>query len=146
MPGHEPNQHPTPLASGGSRNVAIGRSLRGAIGTDVRQPDLKQPPAVSAATGFGTGAGALILNNGSDADQSQGLVAVKVGLTPAGTGTIALVFPGTIVANQYWIAADWCSQTSAVTTGHTLTITWTATRPLIPGEVLRMAYQWAVST
>ena len=124
------------------QGASNARPLRGPPASFTRQPYLGGAPVVSAATGFGPGAGAMIRNQGSDADQSQGLIAAKVGLAPSGTGTVVIVFASAPPAMFY--AADWATITAAGTT--TQTLTWTATRSLIPGEVLLIAYQWAVST
>ena len=137
--GQTPIQHPTPVSVRG----AYLRPLRGALGSDVRQPDLGSPPAVASASGFGTGSGAGIVHSGSQADQSQGLVAIKVGAGPATTGTVVLTFPLTPPA--MFVAADWATIAQGLVS-KTLTLTWTGTRPLVPGETLLVAYQWQVST
>jgi len=122
------------------------RTLRGALGTDVRQPDLGGAPKVSSLSGFGTGGGAYIRNNGSGADQSQGLVIIRCGLLPASSGTLVLAFGATISAGQYWAAADWAQPLALSPSGANLTINWTASRPLLSNEMLALAYQWSVST
>jgi len=122
------------------------RPLRGPPALYVRQPYLGSPPAVQLVNGLGSGSGAYITNNGSDADQSQGLVALKVGLNPAGTGNLALNFPAGVVTGQYVFAAEWATLTPAPPAGNVLVIGWTATRPLVTGELLLLAYQWAVSS
>lgn len=132
--GDQPGMAGTPL-----------RPLRGPPAAFVRQPYLGSPPAVSVCTGFGTGSGAGIQNNGSDADQSQGLVAIKVGLNPAATGAIGLSFPAGITTGLYVFLADWATFSAAPPAGNNIVITWTGTRPLIPGEVLFGAYQWSQS-
>jgi hypothetical protein len=139
---HEPTQHPNPVAPGGTRMTGY-RTLRGALGTDVRQPDLGGAPAVQSIAGFGAGAGAYIRNQGSAADRSQGIVIIKVGLTPAASGSIVLLFPQALGV-AYWAAAEWASVT-LTPAGAVLTINWTATRPLLPNETIALAYQWAVS-
>lgn len=121
------------------------RPLRGPPASYTRQPYLGQPPMVSALIGFGTGSGAGIQNNGGDADQSQGLIAIRVGLNPAATGTVGLNFPAGIVGGQYVFMADWATGVPAAPAGNNINVTWTATRPLVPGELLLVAYQWAVS-
>jgi hypothetical protein len=110
-----------------------------------RQPDLGSPPAVSSVTGFGSGAGAMIGANGSGADQSQGLVLIRCGLSPGSTGTIVLAFPAGVASGQYWLAAAWASLAQAAPAGNLLTITWTATEILNSNALLRLAYQWTVS-
>jgi hypothetical protein len=138
--GHEPTQYPKPVSQRGSYAL---RALRGAVGTDVRQPDLGSPPIVSAVTGFGTGQGAYVRNNGAAADQSQGLVVIQCGINPGASGTVVLVFPN--VPPSMFVAGDWGSFTQGLVT-KTLTITWTATRTLLPNERLLLAYQWSQST
>jgi hypothetical protein len=119
------------------------RTLRGALGTDVRQPDLGSPPIVASVTGFGSGSGAFIASQGSGADQSQGLVIVQAGINPGVSGTVVLVFP--VIPPSMFIAGEWCSVTQSLAS-HTLTITWTATRAILPNERLALAYQWSIST
>jgi hypothetical protein len=138
--GHEPTQYPKPVPQRGSYAL---RSLRGAVGTDVRQPDLGAAPIVANVTGFGTGQGAYIRNNGAGADQSQGLVVIQCGINPTGSGTVVLVFPN--IPPTMFVAGDWGSFTQGLAS-HTLTITWTATRTLNPNERLLLAYQWSIST
>lgn len=140
---NEPTQHPFPVAPGGLRLTGY-RTLRGALGTDVRQPDLGGAPNVVSIAGFGS-AGALILNNGSAADKSQGLVQIRCGPAPTSSGSVVLNFGAPVTAAAYWAAADWATCTLAAA-GNNLTITWTANRTLLPFEVLLLAYQWAVST
>ena len=140
-----PTQYPFPVASGGTRHANATRPLRGPPTAFVRQPDLGSPPAVASVVGFGTGAGAFIRNNGSEADQSQGLVVVRCGLTPAASGVIQLSFPLGVVAGQYWGACDWATISNVSVATPILQFSWTASRPLLSNEVLLMAYQWAVS-
>ena len=140
---HEPNTHPTPVASGGTRQTGY-RTLRGALGTDVRQPDLGSCPNVVSVAGFGSAGGAHVRSQGSGADQSQGIVAVQCGLVPASSGSIVLRFPIAPTSGQYWAAADWASLSPSVA-GNNLTLAWTATRPILPNERLTLAYQWSVS-
>jgi hypothetical protein len=141
-----PTQHPFPVASGGLRHSQAFRPLRGPPSQYVRQPDLGMAPAVVSIAGFasGSGAGAFIANDGGEADLSQGLVKIRVGLTPASAGTIVLQFPIPPTAGQYVAFADWASIVVSET-GFNLTLAWTATRPLIPNETLTLAYQWTVS-
>lgn len=129
----------------GGQAASNARPLRGPPVTSVRQPYLGQAPFANAATGFGTGSGVMVRNQGSDADQSQGLFAVKVGLAPAGTGTIVANFPAAIPAGGIVFLADWCTIAASIV-GGVATLTWTATRTLVTGEMLLVAYQWAVST
>jgi hypothetical protein len=138
--------YPKPVASGGLTGAAAFRSLRGPPATSVRQPDLGGAPRVSAATGFGTGGGAYVRNNGSDADQSQGIVVCRCGLNPAATGTLNLTFPGPApTAGLYWIASEWATFVPT-TAGQALQLAWTATRTLVPNETVTVAYQWTTST
>lgn len=120
-------------------------ALRGPPALFTRQPYQGSPPAVTQATGFGTGSGAGIRNDGADADKSQGLVRITVGAAPAGTGSLGLNFPAGITTGAYVWLADWATIVAGVPSGNTITLTWTATRPLIPGEVLLLAYQTLVS-
>lgn len=122
----------------GGQGASNARPLGEPPQHQVRQPYLGSPPAVSAISGFGTGSGAFILNEGSDADQSQGLVAIRVGLAPAQSGTIELSFPVTPPAMSFF--CDWA--TIEASEGD---LTLTFNRPLVTGELLRLAYQWSVS-
>lgn len=140
---HEPTQHPFPVAPGGLRQTGY-RTLRGALGTDVRQPDLGGAPNVVSIAGFGT-AGAMIVSQGSAADKSQGLVSIRCGPSPGASGTVVLNFGAPVSAGAYWAAADWASCTLSAA-GNNLTITWTANRTLLPFEVLTLAYQWLISS
>ena len=140
----QPTKYPTAVASGGTHAQNTGpRTLRGPLGSDVRQPDLGSPPIVASVTGFGLGSGAFISSSGSGADQSQGVVIIQAGINPTSTGTVVLVFP--VIPPTMFIAGEWCSVTQSLAS-HTLTITWTATRPILPNERLVLAYQWSVST
>lgn len=140
----EPSAYPKPTPSGGLDHIGY-RTLRSPLGLDVRQPYLGGAPRVVTINGFGTGAGAYIRNQGSDADKSQGIVIIRCGPDPAGSGSINLEFaPLAPAAGQYVALADWasCTTTPSVTQ---LGIGWTANRPLRPFETLPLAYQWAVS-
>ena len=140
-----PTAHPFPVAPGGLERANATRPLRGPQSLYVRQPYLGSAPAVSAASGFGSGGGAMIGNEGSDADQSQGLVLIRVGVGPSASGAIALAFPIAPAAGQYVAFAEWAQLGVEAPAANLLPIAWTATRPLIPGELLRLAYQWTVS-
>jgi hypothetical protein len=122
------------------------RALRNAAPGSIRQPYLGSPPLVFGSSGFGIGAGVGIRNHGSDADQSQGLVYVRVGLNPAPTGVIQLTFPAGVVAGQYVLLCDWATFNIAPPSGNILQCTWTATRALVNQELLLAEYGWAVST
>jgi hypothetical protein len=113
----------------------------------VHQPDLGSPPNVVSVSGFGAGGlmGAFIGNDAGQADQAQGMVKIWVGAAPAGSGTIVLRFPIAPSAGQYIALSDWATFTYGVA-GNNLTINWTATRTLLPGEQLGVSYQWATST
>ena len=143
-----------PLAAGtlaqanGGGSVGQGasnsRPLRTAPALTMRQPYLGQTPSVQTAVGFGTGGGAGIQNNGSDADQSQGLVAIRVGAAPAASGSLQLFFPISPSPSTYVFFADWASLVPTIGANQ-VTLAWTATRALITGELLLLAYQWTVS-
>jgi hypothetical protein len=139
-----PTPYPFPVAPGGLAQTQAFRPLRGTPQAFVRQPELGQAPKIFGLNGFGAGGGAFIRNHGSEADQSQGLVVVRCGLNPAGTGVLQLSFPAGVVTGQYWCAADWASLSTVAATP-VLQINWTATRPLLSNEVLLLAYQWTVS-
>jgi hypothetical protein len=139
-----PTQYPSPVSAGGLEHASHVRPLRGPPAAFVRQPDLGSPPAVFGLAGFGAGSGAFIRNNGSDADQSQGLVVVRCGLNPLGVGVLQLSFPAGVATGQYVILADWATFNLTAATP-VLQCSWNATRPLLPNEVLTAAYQWAVS-
>jgi hypothetical protein len=128
-----------------SGDAGMIRALRNSPPGQIRQPYLGSPPAIFGLSGFGVGSGAFIRNQGSDADQSQGLVVIQVGLNPLATGVIQLSFPAGIVAGQYVFLADWATFVLAYATP-VLQATWTGTRPIQPQETLLAAYQWAVST
>lgn len=144
MTAQVPTSYPFPVSSGGLRHFPAVRPLRGPPAAFVRQPDLGEPPRVAALTGFGAGAGAYIRNDGSDADQSQGLIIIRCGLGPTSSGSIGLSFPAGVVAGQYVFLADWASFTPAAPAGNVIVIT-AAARALLSNETLLLAYQWAVS-
>lgn len=127
------------------QGASNARPLRGPPASNVRQPYLGQAPLVSNAVGFGTGSGAGIVNQGSDADQSQGLVAIKVGLNPLTTTTLVLFFPVTNTTGQYVFLGDWFSSMSVNIVSGLTYLTIGGMRPLVTGETLLLAYQWAVS-
>lgn len=138
------------LAAGGNaaqfqQGTSNARPLRGPPASYVRQPYLGSPPSVQTITGFGSGAGAGVQNNGSDADQSQGVVAIRVGLNPGASGNVALVFPLGITAGQYVFLGDWFSAMSQNIIGNSMVLGWSGSRPFVTGETLLLAYQWAVS-
>ena len=141
---HEPTRYASPTSQRG----AVGlHALRSSLSADVRQPDLGQPPAVSAITGFGTVmAGASITSNGSAADRSQGLVAIRVGIAPGASGNVTLSFPAGVATGQYVYFADWAALAPQIPAAGNQTINWTASRSLIPNENINLAYQWTVST
>jgi len=141
-----PTAYPFPVASGGLAHDTAVRPLRGPPAAFVRQPYLGQAPSVAGLVGFGAGMGAYVANNGSDADQSQGLVVIRCGLNPLGVGVVQLNFPAGLVAGQYLALADWLATVSYTLTSPLWQVNWTANRPLLPNEVLTMAYQWAVSS
>lgn len=130
----------------GGQAASNSRPLRSAPQFTTRQPFLGHTPTILQAVGFGNGGGASIANSGSDADWSQGLVRIKVGLNPLTVATIAIQFPAsvTIASGQYVTAADWATVTENVVS-NALYCTCSLTRRLVPGEVLLLAYQWRVS-
>lgn len=131
----------------GGQAASNSRPLRSAPQFTTRQPYLGHTPAVLQCVGFGSGSGASVANSGSDADWSQGLVRIKVGLNPMTTvATIAIQFPASVnvVSGQYVTAADWANVAENIVS-NALYATCTLTRRLIPGEVLLLAYQWRVS-
>lgn len=140
-----PTQYPFPVSSGGLRSTNATRPLRGPQTAFVRQPYLGSPPNVAGLAGFGAGSGAFIRNNGSDADQSQGIIVIRCGLSPLGAGAIQLNFTTPIATGQYVAFADWANIGLITAAAPTLQIAWTANRTLNANEVLHMAYQWAVS-
>lgn len=139
------------LAGGGvaggfnGQGASNARPLRGPPASFVRQPYLGSAPLVSNAVGFGTGSGAGIVNNGSDADQSQGLIAIKVGLNPLTTFTVVLYFPVANTTGQYVFLGDWYTSMSINIVSGLTYLTIGGVRPLVTGETLLIAYQWAVS-
>jgi hypothetical protein len=140
-----PTQYPFPVASGGLEHASHVRPLRGPPAAFVRQPYLGSPPVVMGLAGFGAGSGAFIRNDGSDADQSQGIVVIRCGANPLGAGAVQLNFSTGVATGQYVAFADWANIASITAAAPTLQINWTSNRPLLPFEVLTMAYQWAVS-
>ena len=140
-----PTQHPFPVAPGGLDHANPTRPLRGPPSAYVRQPYLGSPPAVAGIAGFGSGSGAFIRNDGSDADQSQGLVVIKCGLNPLGAGAVQLSFPAGVAAGQYLAFIDWGSITNITAATPLLQFAWNANRLLLPNETLLLAYQWAIS-
>lgn len=140
-----PSQYPHPVAPGGLRHSNPTRPLRGPPQAYVRQPYLGSPPVVAGLAGFGSGAGAFIANDGADADQSQGIVIIRCGLTPLGAGALQLSFSTPLAIGQYVAFADWASITNYTVATPLLQLAWNANRALLPNEVLRLAYQWAVS-
>jgi hypothetical protein len=140
-----PTQYPFPVSSGGLAFAANVRPLRGPPEAFVRQPYLGSPPSVAGIVGFGPGSGAFIRNNGSDADQSQGLVVIRCGLNPLGSGVVQLSFPIGVVAGQYVALADWINVSSYTIATPLWQVNWSANRTLNPNEVLHLSYQWAVS-
>lgn len=138
------NQYPAPVESGGLEGDGQPHAMRNYLGY-LRQPDLGQAPRVVTTTGLGTGGGASIGDEGSEADQSQGMIVLRIGLNPAASGTCPIYFPIAPGAGQYRVMADWAAVTPTVSVNQLL-IAWAATRPLVPGETVRIAYQWTVST
>ena len=139
-----PTPHPFPVAPGGLAHASAERPRRGPPAAYVRQPDLGSPPAIFGIGGFGSGSGAMIVPNGSAADQSQGLVSIRCGINPLGVGVLQLSFPLGVTAGQYVAFADWAALSLNASTP-VLQINWNANRALSPNEVLTLAYQWAVS-
>jgi hypothetical protein len=142
-----PTQRPFPVAPGG---IGLNTSqafhpLRGTPQAYVRQPYLGSPPSVVSIIGFGAGAGGFIANDGADADQSQGIVVIRCGLNPLGVGAIQLNFSTPLATGQYVAFAEWATITNITVSAPLLQFNWNANRPLLPNEVLRLAYQWAVS-
>jgi len=127
------------------QGASNSRPLRGPPMAFVRQPYLGSPPQVVSISGFGTSAGAYVLNNGSDADQSQGIVAIRVGLNPSSLGNVTLYFPIAPGAGQYVAMADWSAPITPVVSASNLLLGWSGNRPLVTGELLLLAYQWAIS-
>lgn len=140
----DPTQYPSPQSDRGPLHA---RSLRTSPQTTVRQPDLGSPPNVVSVTNLGgAGAGAFILNNGSDADKTQGLVALKVGPGQSGNPVVTLRFPAGIAGGQFVFLADWCSISPGAPAGGQIALTCTPNRTLVGGELLLLAYQLTVST
>lgn len=111
----------------------------------VRQPYLGGAPTVGPVTGFGSGGGGGIANNGSDADISQGIVRITVGLNPLNSGNVGLNFTSPPTAGSYSFAGEWFSGLSQNIIGNALILGWAASRPLVTGEILTLAYRWTNS-
>lgn len=104
----------------------------------IRPPDKGGIPGVAAISGFGTGGGAGITQASGISDAAKGHVAIRVGANPAAAGTLSLNFPAPYAAS-YWVGAEWAALVP--TQGNPLAIAWTATRPLVPGELVLLAYE-----
>lgn len=137
------NQYPAPVETGGLEGDGQLHAMRNWLGY-VRQPDLGNAPRAVGPTGLGTGGGAGIGDEGSEADQSQGIIYCRVGIGAATSGTCPIYFPVAPAGGQYRVMADWATLTPTVSANQLL-IAWAANRPLVPGETVRIAYQWAVS-
>lgn len=138
----EHTDHPFPKAPGGLQGATFGRPMR-TMGT-LRQPDLGQPPNVVSVTGV---ASASIRNEGSAADQSQGLVVINTGPAPSQFScSVVLRFPAGIVANQYIAFSEQgpCSFSGIGGGQATLNLAYNTQAPISTQFVI--AYQWAVST
>lgn len=125
-----------------------GRGLRSGQRTLLRTPGTTlQPlltdaaPIVFGASGLGTGGGAGI-DHGSG--PAYGIVRCTIGLAPATTGIIQLQFVSVVPAARapLWAAAEWAAIAVTLQGGTVYALTWTRTRPLIPGELAFIAYQW----
>lgn len=129
------------ISHGGGQSRYPATPLRQWMAT-VQAVDQGGAPAVAVAAGFGQGGGASVTNQGRDPDRSQGLIECRVGLAPAASGSVSLQFPAAApaAAGGFFCAADWAALT--VTQANPLAIAWTATRALVPGEYVNIAYQW----
>lgn len=140
----DPTQYPAPQSDRGAHRSS---GLRTAPSMSVRQPYLGSAPQVVSLTNMGgAGAGAGIINNGSDADQTQGLVIITVGPGQSGNPVLTLRFPAGIAGGQYVFFADWCSISPGAPAGGQIALTCTPNRALVGGEKILLAYQWTVST
>lgn len=102
-----------------------------------------QPPAVSSATGLGTGGGAGVQSQLAPTDgQGAGFVELSAGVDAATGGSIVLTYPQTPPTMFYSApeALPGFSVAGQGTTTHTLS--WTG-KP--PAGRHRIAYQWSVS-
>lgn len=103
-----------------------------------------QPPAVSAATGLGTGGGAGVQSKGSPSDgQGFGHVDIQVGPNPATGGSIVLQFPTTPPTMVYLPDTVFAGFAVAGQGTQTHTLTWT--NALLPNQRRRIDYEWSVS-
>ena len=109
-----------------------------------RPPDRGNAPLIAGSTGFGTASGATVTSRHGLADQARGTVAIRIGANPAAAGTLTLDFPAGVPAGGYFVAAEWAAL--FVTEGPPFLIDWIASRPLVPGEVVLLAYAQAVMT
>lgn len=102
-----------------------------------------QAPAVSAATGLGTG-GAGVQSQGSPSDgQGFGQVVVTAGLNAAVGGSVVLSY-GSIPPTMFYAPSE-AFQGFAVAGQGTATHTLTWTNQLSPNQPHRIAYEWSVS-
>ena len=109
----------------------------------VRAVDQKNPPVIVSATGLGNG-GAFIINQGADADASQGLIACRIGLGFASTGTVVIQWPVAppAAAGGFVFLCDWATLVPSGTNPITLTWTQLPSEILVPGQRKLIAYQW----
>lgn len=100
-------------------------------------------PAISAATGLGTGGGAGVQTSDSS---GFGDVFIYIGPGFTANGTIALTFPS--APPTLFISGDAAFGTlSQATVGNVVTISWTAASFPSPGRAKRhlIHYEWSLS-
>ena len=147
---NEPSQYPGRVSSGGLRHTGLNSLRYGLLwpaGADVRQPDNKNPPVCGNPAGLGSGGGCGIVNNGSDADSTQGIIRCLAGVGAATTITIPLSFPQAITAGQYafMLNGDIGTIAAGTPSGGSILLTITCPAPPTPGQWFYIAYQWATS-
>jgi hypothetical protein len=125
-------------------NIGMARPMRNGPPVMTRPPGPGLAPIVTTATGLGAGGGVGV---GGNSDAGWGHLRVFVGLAPAASGTIVLLWPVTPPAatGGLFFTADWATIVQTGTNPYTLT--WTAILPLVTNKrPLRLAYEWRLST
>ncbi len=100
-------------------------------------------PAISAASGLGTGGGAAVQTADSG---GFGDVNVMVGKNYSAAGSVALTFPNT-PPTLFISGEDAFGPVTQATVGNVVTISWTAAHFSAPGggKLYKLHYEWAVS-
>lgn len=98
-------------------------------------------PAVSAASGLGTGGGAGVF---TPIGSGWGNVECQIGASPSASGSVTLVFPSAPPA--MFVSGDMSFGTvTGSLVGSTLTISWSGGN-LKPGSRPKLHYEWNTSS